>query len=482
MRPLLAAFFSFNLLLLAAGCRVAAPTGPVAAPGAPKTFTQTPLTDTVSVGATPWRQFFQDPALAGLIDTALQQNLDLRMAVQRVEVFQAQYLARRGALLPTVMAGGTGGLDRYGKYTMTGVGNYDTNLSQNINGNQRVPTTLTPDLFVGLRSSWEIDMWGKLRSRRKAAYLRVLGSEQGRNLVVTNVVADVARAYYELLTLDNQLATLLRNTRFQQEGLRLIRVQKEAGRVTELAVQQFAAQALRTESLAYGVRQRITETETGLNQLMGRYPQPIRRGPTLPNQQGLPTRLGAGLPATALLRRPDVRQAELELQASSAEIDAARAAFLPSLTLTPYVGLNAFRTSLLLDPGSVVLGAVAGLAGPVLNRAQVRADYRQAVASNYQGYYRYQQTLQTGFREVVVGLQGLENFRAVVDLRAREVAQLQSAVATSNELFVAGYASYLEVITAQRSVLEAELSLADARQAQLLQSVNLYRALGGGWQ
>ena len=482
MRPLLAAFFSFNLLLLAAGCRVAAPTGPVAAPGAPKTFTQTPLTDTVSVGATPWRQFFQDPALAGLIDTALQQNLDLRMAVQRVEVFQAQYLARRGALLPTVMAGGTGGLDRYGKYTMTGVGNYDTNLSQNINGNQRVPTTLTPDLFVGLRSSWEIDMWGKLRSRRKAAYLRVVGSEQGRNLVVTNVVADVARAYYELLTLDNQLATLLRNTRFQQEGLRLIRVQKEAGRVTELAVQQFAAQALRTESLAYGVRQRITETETGLNQLMGRYPQPIRRGPTLPNQQGLPTRLGAGLPATALLRRPDVRQAELELQASSAEIDAARAAFLPSLTLTPYVGLNAFRTSLLLDPGSVVLGAVAGLAGPVLNRAQVRADYRQAVASNYQGYYRYQQTLQTGFREVVVGLQGLENFRAVVDLRAREVAQLQSAVATSNELFVAGYASYLEVITAQRSVLEAELSLADARQAQLLQSVNLYRALGGGWQ
>jgi len=482
MRPLLAAFFSFNLLLLAAGCRVAAPMGPAAAPGAPKSFTQAPLTDTISVGATPWRQFFQDPALAGLIDTALQQNLDLRMAVQRVEVFQAQYLARRGALLPTVMAGGTSGLDRYGKYTMTGVGNYDTNLSQNINGNQRVPTTLTPDLFVGLRSSWEIDMWGKLRSRRKAAYLRVLGSEQGRNLVVTNVVADVARAYYELLTLDNQLTTLLRNTRFQQEGLRLIRVQKEAGRVTELAVQQFAAQALRTESLAYGIRQRITETETGLNQLMGRYPQPIRRGPTLPNQQGLPTRLGAGLPATALLRRPDVRQAELELQASSAEIDAARAAFLPSLTLTPYVGLNAFRTSLLLDPGSVVFGAVAGLAGPVLNRAQVRADYRQAVASNYQGYYRYQQTLQTGFREVVVGLQGLENFRAVADLRAREVAQLQSAVATSNELFVAGYASYLEVITAQRSVLEAELSLADARQAQLLQSVNLYRALGGGWQ
>ncbi|MVN76124.1 efflux transporter outer membrane subunit [Hymenobacter sp. HMF4947] len=470
------------ILILATGCRVAAPTGPITSPTPPKSFTQAPLTDTISVGSMPWRQFFQDPALAGLIDTALRQNLDLRVAVQRVEAYQAQYLARRGSLFPTVSAGGTAGLDRYGKYTMTGVGNFDTNLSQNIDGNQRVPTSFTPDYFVGLRSSWEVDIWGKLRSRRKAAYLRVLSSEQGRNLVVTNVVADVARAYYELLTLDNQLATLLRNARFQQEGLRLIRVQKQAGRVTELAVQQFAAQALRTESLAYETRQRITETETSLNQLLGRYPQPIRRGPALPNQQGLPARLGAGLPATALLRRPDVRQAELELQATSAEIDAARAAFLPSLTLTPYVGLNAFRTNLLLDAGSVVFGVVGGLAGPILNRAQVRADYRQAIAENYQGYYRYQQALQAGFREVVVGLQGLENFRAVADLRAREVAQLQSAVATSNELFVAGYASYLEVITAQRSVLEAELSLADARQAQLLQSVNLYRALGGGWR
>ncbi|GAB3574535.1 outer membrane factor lipoprotein domain-containing protein [Hymenobacter daeguensis] len=473
----------FSILALSAGCRVAAPDAPAASPATPKAFNQpTPATDTLSVGSTPWRQFFQDPALAGLIDTALQQNLDLKVAVQRVEVFQAQYLARRGALFPTVTATGTAALDHYGKYTMTGVGNYDTNFSQNINGDQRVPTTLTPDFFVGLRSSWEIDLWGKLRSRRKAAYLRVLGSEQGRNLVVTNLVADVARAYYELLTLDNQLAILLRNARFQQEGLRLIKVQKEAGRVTQLAVQQFAAQALRTESLAYETRQRIVETETQLNQLLGRYPQPIRRGPALPSQSGLPTRLSAGLPATALLRRPDVRQAELQLRATTADVDAARAAFLPSLTLTPYVGLNSFTSSQLLNPTSIVYGAVAGLAGPILNRAQYRADFREAVANNYEGYYRYQQALQTGFREVVVGLQGLQNFQSVADLRAREVEQLQSGVATANDLFVAGYASYLEVITAQRSVLEAELSLADARQALLLQSVNLYRALGGGWQ
>ena len=469
----------FFLLLLAAGCRVAPPRDPARSPTPPAAFAPA-QTDTTNTGRLPWRQFFRDSALVGLLDTALGQNLDLRIAVQRVETYQAQYLARRGALLPSVSGTGTAGLDHFGRYTLTGVGNFDTNFSPNIEGRQRVPLTLTPDLFAGLRSSWEVDIWGKLRSRRRAAYLRVLASEQGRNLVVTNVVADVARAYYELQALDSQLASLERNARLQKEGLALIRIQKQAGRVTELAVQQFAAQALRTESLAYETRQRIIETETSLNQLLGRYPAPIRRTRLRP-ERALPLTVGAGVPARALLHRPDVRQAELELRATHADVDAARAAFLPSLILTPYLGFNSFSPGTFFKSGSFVYGAVGGLAGPILNRAQVRADYRLAVADSYQGYYRYQQALQAGFREVVVGLRGLENYRAAADLRAREVAQLQSAVATANELFVAGYASYLEVITAQRSVLEAELSLADARQAQLLQSVNLYRALGGGW-
>jgi multidrug efflux system outer membrane protein len=251
-----------SFLLLAASCRVAAPADPTASPAMPKAFNQAANTsDTLSAGSLPWRQFFKDSALVGLIDTALRQNLDLRVALTRVEAFQAQYIARRGALFPTVSATGTGALDRYGEYTLNGVGNYDTNFSERTVGNRRIPGPLVPDLFVGLRSSWEVDIWGKLRSRRKAAYLRVLGSEQGRNLVVTNVVADVARAYYELLTLDSQLATLERNARFQEEGLRLTKVQKQAGRVTELAVQQFAAQALRTQSLAFETRQRIVETD-----------------------------------------------------------------------------------------------------------------------------------------------------------------------------------------------------------------------------
>jgi multidrug efflux system outer membrane protein len=475
-------------LLLATGCRVAAPDQPAASPALPSSFqstskvsSQPTLTDTLDAGRQTWRQFFQDPALTALIDTALRQNLDLRVALQRVEVARAQYLARRGALLPVVSGAASAGVDRFGRYTLNGVGNFDTNLSPNIEGQQRIPGPVTPDLFVGLRSSWELDIWGKLRHRRRAAYLRVLGSEQGRNLVATTVVAEVARLYYELLTADNQRAVLERNLALQREALGLIRVQKQAGRATELAVQQFAAQLERTESLSYEARQRVTEAETSLNQLLGRYAQPITRGRALPAQT-LPTRLGAGVPSTALLRRPDVREAELTLQATRADVDAARAAFLPSLTLTPYIGFHAFRPEALFNPASLAYGALAGLTGPLLNRAQFKAEYRQAVAGNYEAYFRYHQALQTGFREVVTGLQGLENYRAAAAARQREVNLLTGAVATSRELFVAGYATYLEVITAQRSVLEAELSLAESRQAQLLQSVALYRALGGGWQ
>ena len=470
----------FSVLLLAAGCRVAAPDAPTGAPAVPTAFTQ-PTADTTSAGRQPWRQFFQDPALTALIDTALRQNLDLQVALQRVETARANYLARRGALLPTVSAAASASGDRYGRYTLNGVGNFDTNLSPNIDGQQRIPGPVTPEFFVGLRSSWEIDIWGKLKQRRQAAYLRVLASEQGRHLVTTNVVAEAARLYYELLTADNQLAVLDRNIALQREALKLMRIQKQAGRATELAVQQFAAQVVRTESLSHEARQRVTEAETGLNQLLGRYARPITRGRPLPGQV-LPERLSAGVPASALLRRPDVRQAELELQATRADVAAARAAFLPSLTLTPYVGFNSYRTSTLFDPSSLAYGALAGLTGPLLNRAQFRADFRLATAGSYEAYYRYQQSLQTGFREVVNGLQGLENYRAAAAARQEEVALLTKAVTTSNKLFVAGYATYLEVITAQRGVLEAELSLAEARQRQLLQSVGLYRALGGGWQ
>ncbi|MBX0289507.1 efflux transporter outer membrane subunit [Hymenobacter sp. HSC-4F20] len=468
-------------LTLAVSCRVAAPTVQPAAATMPATFPATAATtDSTPLADQPWRQFFGDRNLVGLIDTALQANPDLRTAIQRIEIARANLQVQRGALLPTVNGVASAGVEKFGDYTLNGIGNYDTNLSPNIEGRQRIPNP-TPDFFLGLRSSWELDLWGKLRQRRQAAYLRVLASEKGRHLVETALVAEVARLYFNLLGLDNELAVLGKNQRLQERALEIVKVQKQAGRANELAVQQFTAQLLRTRSLEAEAQQRIAASENELNRLLGRYPQRIARGlPIL--QQPLPTQVQAGLPASMLLRRPDVQQAELELVAARADVSAARAAFLPSLTLTPFIGVNAYRASVLFNsPGSLAYGLLAGLSAPLLNRNGLKADLRRSAAEQQIAYNDYQKAVQTGFEEVSTSLRGIGNYQRMFELQQQEVEALNKAVSVSDDLYKANYASYLEVVTAQRSVLDAELNLTNTRRQQFLLLIDLYRGLGGGW-
>ncbi len=445
---------------------------------APTTFGNN--ADSVGIASQSWRTFFSDPNLVALIDTALAGNLDLRIATQRIEQSRSTFDYTRGFLAPQVNAVGSAGLDRYGRNTLNGVGNYDTNLSDNVQGPMRIPNP-TPDFFVGARSNWEVDIWGKLRNRRRAAYLRLLGSEKGRQAVVTGLVAEVARSYYTLLALDGEQEIIQKNIDYQSDALELVRVQKEAGRVTELAVQQFAAQLLNTRSRQAQVRQQIAEAENELNRLLGRYPQPITRGSSLQTRE-LPGQVLTGLPAQMLLRRPDIQQAEVELQAANVDVDVARAEFLPSLTLTGYVGLNAFRLGTLVNPASIAAGLLSGLSAPIFNRRFVRASYQGSLAQSREAFFRYRQTIVNGFSEVTTSLRGVENYRQVAELQAQEVEVLKQAVSVSNDLFRSGYATYLEVITAQRSVLEAELALISTKQAQFLSLTNLYRNLGGGWE
>lgn len=467
---------------LLSGCHLYKPLPAPASPTVPVSFTGTSAgtSDSASIANQSWRTFFDDPYLVQLIDTALGGNLDLRIATQRIEIARAAFDYSRGYLAPTVNAVASAGVDRYGRNTLNGVGNFDTNLSDNIRGNLLIPNP-TPDFFLGARSNWEVDIWGKLRNRRKAAYLRLLASEKGRHAVITGLVAEVARYYYDLLALDGELEIIQENIEYQQRAVELVRVQKQAGRVTELAVQQFTAQLLNTQSRQGQVQQQIVEAENQLNRLLGRYPQPIRRGTSL-QQRKLAGVVLAGLPAQFLTRRPDIRQAELELAATNVDIEVVRAEFLPSLNLSAYVGLNAFRAGVLFNPGSIAAGVLGGLTAPVFNRRFLKANYQQSVAQSQEAFYRYRQTIQTGFSEVVTGLRGVENYRAVADFQAQEVAVLGKAVSTSNDLFASGYASYLEVITAQRSVLEAELALINTKRAQYLALTDLYRSLGGGWE
>ncbi len=472
--------FGWGLLVLLTlgSCRVTAPLQMPVAQKTPEYFAS--RTDSASVADMPWQEFFADKNLVQLIDTALRNNPDLQIALQRVEAARAGIMTTRAALLPSVSAVAAAGVDKYGDYTMNGVGNYDTNLSEHIRGDRRIPNP-TPDYFLGLRSSWEIDLWGRLRNRRKAAVNRFLASEKGRQLVVTSLVAQVAELYYQLLALDNEMDIIRKNIRLQEKALETITIQKQGGRATQLAVQQFEAQLLHTRSLEAEKRQAIIRTENGLNLLLGRYPQPISRGnPIL--EQTLPAEVQTGLPVAMLRRRPDIRQAELELAAVRADVDAARAAFLPSFTITPYVGLNAFRAALLLNPASVAYGVLGGIGAPILNRRQIRSQYNREAAANLGLYYEYQKLILSGYQEVVTDLRGIENLEEAYRLRQQSTNVLLDAVSTANDLYVSGYASYLEVITAQRSVLEAELELTNTRKEQFLSLIDLYRALGGGWK
>ncbi|WP_373512895.1 efflux transporter outer membrane subunit [Persicitalea sp.] len=466
------------LLLSLYGCKLMTPLPQRTTLQTPRTFLE--RLDSASIGGMKVNAFFTDTNLVALIDTALQRNQDIAMALQRIEIARASLWDREAALLPSVSAEASGGIRRYGDYTQEGVGNYDTNFSDNINPNQRMTNPL-PEYFLGARSTWEADIWGKLRTRRRAALLRFQASEKARQLVVTNIVAEIAQLYYELLTLDNQLEIIERNRLLQKEAVETIVIQKQAGRANELAVRQFTAQLFNTQTRAIRIEQQIMEDENRINLLMGRFTQPITRGEPILEQE-LPTRIGVGVPAQMLRRRPDIQQAELELRAYEADLQTARLAFLPSLNITPYVGFNAFRSAVLFNPASIAFGLVGGLTAPIINRKPLKAGQRRAQAQATEALYNYNKTVLTAYQETAINLRTLDNMQKIALLKEIETTALQQGVSISNDLFLAGYATYLEVITAQRSVLEAELERTTIQQQRFQALVSLYRALGGGWE
>lgn len=435
-------------------------------------------TDSTNIAALPLSAFFTDANLLRLIDTAVTANPDVLSALQRVELANANLRYNRLMLLPAVTAEANVGLEKYGDYTMNGVGNYDTNLSPNITGKQKIANP-TPDYFLGFRSSWEINLWGKLRSQKQAAFNRFLASQSGYKMVITSLTSQIATAYYQLLALDNEKKIIDKNIVLQSNALEIVKIQKLGGRATELAVQQFLAQLKRTQGLAYQVRQQIIETENQLNFLTGKFAQPITRDTSISTLK-LPQLLAAGLPSQLLLNRPDIKQAEFELAALNADIKAARAAYFPALTLSPYVGYNAFNASVLFNPASLAYGALGGLSAPIFNRRLINRNYIETVTQGRAALYTYHKIILASFQEVLNSLNGIENSKQFYNQKQQEVTALNNAVMVANDLYLVGRANYLEIITAQRNVLDAELELANTKKNIFINTINLYRSVGGG--
>ncbi|HCL05288.1 MAG TPA: RND transporter [Chitinophagaceae bacterium] len=427
-----------------------------------------------------WQTFFQDTALLDLVEEALQNNFDLQKALQRISMAKAQMNIAANARLPMLEAVASAGFTKYGKYTIDGVGNFDTNLSPNISKEQRIPV-ITPDLFLGLKSTWELDVWGKLNDRKKAAFAKVLASEKERQWLVTQLVAQVADMYYELIALDSEMEILQKNIYLQEDALSVVRIQKAGGRANELAVQQFEAQLYNTKSFLAVIKQSIVKTENQLNQLLGRLPQPVKRKGSVFNLK-TGSAVKTGVPSDLLLNRPDIRAAELKLMAAGAELSASRKSFLPSFNITPYLGFHSFNAAQMITPGSIAYGLMGSMTGPVWNRGRLKGMLKEAEAQRAETWYEYQQTLLKAFQEVTTSMGAVINNEEVYELKKKQALTLESAVVTARELYVTGYASYLEVITAQQGSLESQLQSVLTYKTLLQSQIDLYRSLGGGWQ
>ncbi|HRI67189.1 MAG TPA: TolC family protein [Polyangium sp.] len=417
-----------------------------------------------------WREFFESAELESLIEMALEKNQDLNIELQEIIIARTEVSARQGAYLPKVNIGVGAGLERVGKNTSQGISDDAHRLPENLG-----------DFAFGLQGSWEIDIWGKLRNAVKSADFRYLASIEGRNFMMTQVVAEIARSYYELIAIDNLLDVLKRNVEILRGALEIVKLEKQAARVTELAVQRFEVEVLKNNSRLYDLEQQKVQTENRINFLVGRFPQPVPRNAQKLNDP-LP-RVMAGLPTELLTNRPDIRQAELELKASKLDVNVARAEFYPALSLDAGVGYRAFNIKhLVTTPDSLIYNLAGNLTAPLLNRRAIEAEYRSANARQIQAVLSYERTMLQAFTDVANQLAMIENLEKGYELHALQVEALARSSEVSKILFQSARADYMEVLLTQRDLLDAQMELIETRERQWLAVVNLYQALGGGWR
>ncbi|WP_221394930.1 TolC family protein [Dyadobacter sp. NIV53] len=432
--------------------------------------------DSTNTAKISWKSYFTDPYLTALIDTAFKNNQELNITLQEIEISRQEIRARKGEYLPFVGLGGGAGVDKIGRYTNIGASEATTDIKPG----KETPEFL-PDVQVAAFARWEVDIWHKLRNARKAAVSRYLASVEGRNFMMTNLISEIANSYYELLALDAQLAIIQQNIEIQTNALKIVRMEKEATRVTELAVKRFEAQVLHTQDLQYDIRQRITVTENRINFLMGRYPQPVQRDKaSFANL--VPNVMQAGIPSQLLQNRPDVKQAENNLAAAKLDVEVARANFYPSLSLNAALGLRAFSPVYIAKlPESLVATLAGDLAGPLINKNAIKATYASASARQIQAVYEYERTVLNAYIEVANQLSNISNLASSYDLKTKEVEALTQSVTISNRLFASARADYMEVLLTQRDALESRFDLIETKMQQMNATVNIYRALGGGW-
>lgn len=417
-----------------------------------------------------WRDFFQDSVLRSLIDTALQNNHDLKITLQELAIAKSAITAKQGALLPSVSANVGAGISKVGRYTAEGAGNVGTELTPG----RKIPTVI-PDLAPTLQMDWTIDLWGKLNSDKKSAVERYLASEAGQRAIKSQLVADVAENYYALLALDYKLLVMQQYIALQKNAVRIARIQKEADVDTQLAVEKFEAELAKAQSDEYVLRQSIIETENNLNLLLGRLPQPIARAKSDFLQLPMPATAHA-LSTQLLLQRPDVVQAEHALEAAKWDVETARKEFLPSFNLSAAVGLNAFNPKYLVKlPESLIFSALGSLTAPLINKKAIQANFSQADALQIEALYNYDKALMTAYIEMSTLQSKITNLKQLRQFKQKQDEALMRAVSAAQQLYLNNRATYLEVIDSERGQLDCKMELIDTKLQQLSTLIDIYR-------
>jgi multidrug efflux system outer membrane protein len=423
-----------------------------------------------SIANIAYKDFFTEPTLKQLIDSAVLRNFDLQFAIKNIESAKQSLKLANAGFLPEVNLQVNASSTRPSDNSMNG------RSAAMFTGSKHIE-----DYNANLGLSWEADIWGKIGRRKEAALDTYLQTEAAARAIRTQVVANVAQGFFNLLMLDAQLEIAKHNVVLNDSTLIVIRLQKEAGQVNILAVQQAEAQKLSAALLVPQLEQLITIQENAIRTLAGAFPSKIERKVSL-GAFSVAEHLTTGIPAHILSIRPDVKAAELSVMAANAQIGAAQASMYPSLNITASGGINAFKASNWFSiPGSLFGTVAGGLTQPIFQRRQLKTQLELAKIDKDKSVIEFKRSIINAVTEVTDALVKLDKLKKQRELQGSRVQTLKQAIKNADMLFKYGMANYLEVITAQSNVLQSELSLMDIERQQLSAMVELYRSLGGGW-
>ncbi|TYP98951.1 NodT family efflux transporter outer membrane factor (OMF) lipoprotein [Tenacibaculum adriaticum] len=439
--------------------------------GVPENFRNSTSIGTTNTADIKWKDFFAESDLVKLIEGALVKNNDLQIADKNMAIANLQFKQTKWGNVPELNAFATASSNRLSDNSLNG-----------ISTSQFLGRKHLEDYSAGISLSWEADIWGKIKNKKKSALAGYMQTTEAKKALQTAVVANVSKGFYDLLMLDAQLEIAKKTLILNDSTLFIVNLQYEAGQVNLFAKQQTEAQQLVAAQLIPQLEQNIQVQENALSVLTGTFPEAKERESKLETII-VKENLSAGIPSQLLSKRPDVKSAEMAVRMANARVGVTKASLYPSLNITARTGINSFEINNWFNIPASLFGSIAGgLTAPLLNSKKLKTQYKITKVEREQAILQFKQTVLVAVGEVSNALTKIEKQEAQFEIAKHRVTTLQKAIINVNMLFKNGMATYLEVIIAQGNLLQAELELASIKKERLSSNVELYRALGGGWE